>query len=57
MAIKFKVKVGREYEVQGRFAEVIAIEGSDVVCRDRFDNVFTVDKGEVQEKKAIKKLP
>lgn len=49
-----KIKVGKEYEVQQRFATVEQVCGSTVVCRDRFDNVFECDIGYVKEKKLPK---
>ena len=44
------LRVGKEYEVQGRFATLEAIEGDEAVCRDRFDNRFKVSIGDVVEK-------
>ena len=49
--------IGQEYEVQGRFAKLEAIEGTgdfaEAVCRDRWDNRFTVSVGDVVEKRHI----
>lgn len=54
-AKKVKPVIGKEYEVQGKFAVLEAIEGNppfqDGVFRDRWDNVFTCDMGYLQEKR------
>lgn len=55
---KIKYMIGKEYEVQGRFATLEAIEGTmfpEGVFRDRWDNVFRCEMGYVKEKKRIRK--
>lgn len=52
---ELKIEVGKEYEVQQRFAVVEQVCGSTVVCRDRWDQVFECDIGYVKEKHIPKK--
>jgi hypothetical protein len=52
-----KLKIGKEYEVQGRFAVLESIEGSMVVMRDRWDNVFECEISYIKPKRKFKKLP
>lgn len=52
---ELKIVVGKEYEIQQRFAVVEQVIGSTVVCRDRWDNQFECDIACVREKKLPKK--
>ena len=47
---KPKLKIGKEYWVLQQFATLEAIVGSTAVCRNRWDQQFEVDVGEVQDK-------
>lgn len=53
--MKKKLVIGKEYWVQMRNAELLRIEGSMAVCRDRWDNVFECDLCCLQEKPKYKK--
>jgi hypothetical protein len=54
-----KLEIGKEYEVQNRFAVLEEIQGTGqfatAVLRDRWDNRFECDIGYVQEKQPVKK--
>lgn len=49
-AKKFKVEVGKEYWVLQQFAKVERIVGDTACCRNRWDQYFEVEIGEVQPK-------
>ena len=49
-----KLEIGKEYEVQNRYAVLESIEGSEAVLRDRFDNQFKVNIEDLAQKKSIK---
>lgn len=54
MKTKQKIKrlmIDMEYDVQGRYAILESVEGSEAVCRDRFGNQFRVNINDVIEKK------
>lgn len=46
-----KIEIGKEYEIQHRFAVVEKVVGHTACCRDRWDFYFECDVCEVKEKK------